>query len=307
MNRPDSLEQAIRQLKLTTRRATDERILADAFVALARSVSVCSGQSPVRIISLRRLFVQVAAVAAVVVVASMWWLSRPKDTPIDLYQIYRALQQVENVYVSSFYAGDEEPGRQLWASRPLSVQLYSTARQGTRRLALLDLANRLRKTKHLGTGFVEVAPLSEQTLLQARHNLTGTFGLLPFADINDLPPTAQWRRVDDPQVAALPDTAVFDLIWQHTDANDQPQFRKWRVYVDLRTKLPKRCEWYSKNHPGDHFHFQSLAVIDYPSRTEVLAMVQSEFGSGSSDPFRTGPGYPEYMGTPGSDRQILAP
>jgi len=101
--------------------------------------------------------------------------------------------------------------------------------------------------------------------------------------------------VDDPNVTSIfPGTKVYELTWLQKSINsDMVIFRKWRVFVDTPTNLPRRTEWYSKLKPDDEYRFQTCEVVTYPSESEIKVLLSDIFGPDDGQP-----GEPEYMGTP---------
>ena len=121
---------------------------------------------------------------------------------------------------------------------------------------------------------------------------------MPFSDISDVS-GARWSRVEESKVAAaVSGTKVYELTWPQKETNSETiEFRKWRVFVDTRTNLPKRAEHYFKLRPQEEYKFEMFEVITYPSGEQIQALIRKTFGPAASQP-----GEPEYIGTPGADR-----
>jgi hypothetical protein len=124
-------------------------------------------------------------------------------------------------------------------------------------------------------------------------------GLFPFSDVNAVPAGAQWNGVGDPRVAAtIPGTEVYDLTWTAKSApSEAVVYKKWRLFADIRTHLPRRAEWYAKYKPEDEYTFETFVVVSYPSEGEIHDLMDNIFG-----PRRGRPDDPEYIGTPGTER-----
>jgi len=71
--------------------------------------------------------------------------------------------------------------------------------------------------------------------------------------------------------------------------------RKWRVFVEDRTNLPKKIEWYAKTRPEDEYVVERFVVVAYPSEAEIQDIILNIFG-----PRDNRPDDPEYIGTPGA-------
>ncbi len=149
---------------------------------------------------------------------------------------------------------------------------------------------------YLSTDSVETEPVTEQMLAELERSAGRTSGLVPFSDMTEAPEDAEWNRVDDPAVAAIvPGAKVYDLTWrQEGTSSAAVMFRRWRVFVGVRTNLPKRVEWYVKSEPQAEYTFETFAIVVYPSESEIQTVIRNTFGSAASR-LRE----PEYIGTPG--------
>ncbi len=293
MNPPDQIERTIERLHITTRAETDKRILNDAFAALERSAQK---QSPyVRHITLRRTLrtriAELAAVAAVILVVFALFFGTRATKAVTLGELYEALGKVENVCIATFQPPANEPVQTEWVSQTLNIDMVRIGEQ----FVLWDITNKIRMIKYLSSASLRTEAVSEQMLAKAEKAIHQTFGLLPFAYYNEAPQDAQWSRVDDAQVAAVvPDTKVYELIWQEKSTTSEViGFRKWRVFVDTRSKLPKRTEHYFQFEPGEDYKFEKFELITYPSEDEIQTVVRKTFGPAASRPSE-----PEYIGTP---------
>ena len=121
---------------------------------------------------------------------------------------------------------------------------------------------------------------------------------MPFSDISDVS-GARWSRVEDSEiVTTVSGTKVYELTWPQKETSSEAiGFRKWRVFVDTHTNLPKRAEHYFKLRPQEEYKFEMFEVITYPSVEQIQALVRKTFGPAASRA-----GEPEYMGTPGAER-----
>ncbi len=294
MNPADQIERTIERLHLTTKPETDKRILDNAFAALEKSAQK---QSPTigrtaRQKTLRIRIAEITAVAAVIfVVFALFFGTRAKKA-ITLSEIYEELGRVENVCIATFQPPANEPLQTEWLSQTLNVDMVRFGEQ----FVLWDITNKIRMIKYLSSASVRTEAVSEQMLAKAEKAIHQTFGLLPFAYYKEAPEDAQWSRMDDTQVAAVvPDTKVYELIWQEKSTTSEAiGFRKWRVFVDAHTNLPKRAEHYFKLKPQEEYKFEKYEVITYLSEDEIQADIRKIFGPAAGRPDEPG-----YIGTPG--------
>ncbi len=295
MNPVENIESRIERLHATTRTETDKRILDDAFVALHKGVEM---QSPGiwRIIAANRM-TRPAAAAAVVLIAVSLFLSMPSGNADTVEEFYRTLGGVKNACAASFKPGQTDPFQQVWTSESLKVRLFKTGVGDRAHFALLDVDNKLQMTIYLET--VQTEPLTAQKLADLEKSMALSSVLAPFARARDVPERARWIQVNDPAIlAVIPGTKVYDLMWvQQVLTSEERPHRKWRVFVDANTHLPRRAEFYSKAESEDEFIFESFVIVTYPSEGEIRDIVANTFGSPGS---RTDG--PEHRGTPGTNR-----
>ena len=238
-----------------------------------------------------------AAVAAVVLIGFVLFVGVPSPKTATLRQIQTALAKVDNVCISTFRAGEAEPFRQVWASKPLGVKLFKVGRGNQAQFTLWDVPNGAKKTKFVASGYIQTEVIPEPMLAELERSEAESFGLVPFSDANGVPEDAQWSRLDDREVAAaIPSSEVYDLTWTTRGTTGEVEMqRMWRLFADGRTHRPERAEWYTKLAPEDVYGFELFTVVTYPSESDIQNLVQSTFGPRPSDD-------PEYISTPGADR-----
>jgi hypothetical protein len=301
MSSADNIERAIAELNLTTKTETDKRILDDAYVALGRAVhkqQQMIGAGVWRMV-VRSRFAVPAAIAAMILLAFALFVNNRTEKAVNIEGIYGALSKVENIQISKFQAGRTSPDQQVWASESLGVKLFKTEVGNQAQYTLWDTQNRVKMIKFLSSNSVQTEPITEQMLAEFEKSAAGSLGLVPFSVGNDIPRDAQWSRIDDREVSdAVPGTKAYDLTWiaKRTDSRAVVH-KKWRVFAEDRTNLPKRIEWYSKSRPEDEYGFERFVVIAYPSEDEIKNIIRNIFG-----PRDGRPDDPEFIGTPGAQR-----
>ncbi len=302
MNPADNIERAIEQLHITTKAETDKHILDDAFAAFR---GAAQRQKPGIGAGIWRVFVmsrmaRPAAAAAVILVALALFFGITTKKAVTIEQIYEGLGKTGNICISTFQAGKTMPYRQVWASQTLEVKLFKIGSKNQAQFVLWDIPNKVKMIRYLSLNAVQTEAITEQMLAELEKSVAPFSGLVPFSDVSDVPEDAQWNRIDDREVAAIaPGTKAYDLTWiQKSTPSEAVVHRKWRVFVDSRTNLPKRAEWYAKFTSEGGYILKSFVVVTYPSESEIQALVQNTF----RQPERR-PGEPEYMGTPGADRR----
>lgn len=314
----DNIEHQIEQLHVSTSAETDKHILDDAFVALQTGLQI--QQHGIRQWLATSTMAKPLAAAAVVLIAVSIFIITPDKDFDSVADFYRNLGRVENICVSTFEPGQTSPTQQVWTSQALKVRLFKTGIGDQARFALLDLANKVQTTAYLSN--VKTEPLTEEKLHDLRQSMTPSFAMAPFFSAEDVPANAQWNRLTDPAVVAnIPGCTVYELVWeqksgpsrtqdrtQRTEGGGRPAdsssadhpssvFRKWRVFVDAETHLPKRTESYIKTGSESEYRLEKFVVVTYPGKSDIREIVANNIGrpGGSTDDA-------EYISTPGIDR-----
>jgi len=282
MNPLDHIERAIKRLHLITKAETDQRILDDAFAALEKSGQKQPhhiGRSAQRRTLGIRL-VELASIAAVILVVFALFFGTPAAKAVTLEQIYQALDKVRNICVATFKANKAEPYQQVWTSQTLKVKLFKERREGKMQFILWDIPNGVTKTKSVYEDSVTTVEIPADRLTLMEKSIGGSFGLVPFSDINNVPEGYQWSCVEDQNVEAIiPGTEVYDLTWlQKSTTGTAVRFCKWRVFVDPATNLPKRAEWYHKLKIEEEYIFDTFDEVTYPSESQIQALIRKTFG-----------------------------
>jgi hypothetical protein len=301
MSSADNIERAIAELNLTTRAETDKRILDDSYVALGEAIhkqQSITGTGFWRMV-FRNRFAVPAAIAAMILLAFALFVNIRTERAVNIDGIYGALSKVENIHISKFQAGRTNPDQQIWASETLGVKLFKTELGNQTQYTLWDTQNRVKMIKFLSSNSIQTEPITQQMLAELEKSAAGSTDMIPFSDRNDIPEEAQWNPIDDREVSvAVPGTKAYDLNWINKSTDFQVVLhKKWRVFADDRTSLPKRIEWYSKAGSEDEYGFEKYAVITYPSEDEIQDIIRNIFG-----PRDGRPDDPEYIGTPGAQR-----
>ena len=296
MNPADQIERTVGRLHITTKAETDKRILDDAFAALEKSAQK---QSPhvghsARRRTLRIRIAELAAVAAVILVVFALFFGTRLTETAALNEIYEALGKVQNVCIATFLPPANEPVQIEWVSQTLNIDMV----RFSERFVLWDIPNKVQMIKYLSTGSITTTAITDEMLAKVEQAAGRRFGLVPFSDISNVS-GAQWSRVEDPEIeATVSGTKVYELTWpQKETSSDAIGLKKWRVFVDIHTNLPKRAEHYFKLKPQEEYKFEMFEVITYPSGGQIQALIRNTFGSAAGRPDE-----PVYRGTRGADR-----
>jgi hypothetical protein len=220
--------------------------------------------------NIRPLFKIAAAAAAVILIATVLFLNMSTAKAITLEGIYKAIERIKNVYISSFIPDKKEPVQEQWVSRTLNVNIIKTEKESV----LWDLPNRVKKVKHLNGDSIETVKLSAEVIAEIRNTITGSLGLMPFYDISGIPADAKWNRVDNENVEIGSGVKVYELQWIEKKYGGSAVFKKWRIFADPRTNLPQRVEGYQKLKADGEYTLTVAMLIAYLSDGEMQKVIK---------------------------------
>jgi hypothetical protein len=211
-----------------------------------------------------------AVAAAVILIVVALLLNVPVAKAVTLSQIYKVLEKIKNVHITSFIPHKKEPAQELWISKTLNIYMTKTAKQSV----LWDIANRARKTKQLDIGITETAGLTDDIIAGIKRKTSSSLDLMPFYDISDVPENADWSRAADKDLEATKGIEVYDLTWTERAYDGSTVLKKWRVFADSETNLPQRIEWYEKLVTDNEYTLSSAMVVEYLSDNEMQEVIK---------------------------------
>jgi len=119
-----------------------------------------------------------------------------------------------------------------------------------------------------------MAELDSSILVEVEETMKAPWGLLPFDDISRIPEDAGWQKVADEDVEiTIPNTEVYDLMWIEKSLTGSVIHRKWRGYIDIETKLPKRIEFWEKLAKAE-YELSTVIHVTYPATGEIRAVIK---------------------------------
>ena len=188
---------------------------------------------------------------------------------VDLSQIYRALGRLKNICFATFDADKMEPTQQIWISQALDIMIFKTEEK----CVLWDIHNKSSESKELITGSSELTTLNSEALAKVAKTMEAPWGLLPFDDMSQVPPDATWQHVAAENIeTTIPHTRVYDLMWTEKTLAGFVAHNKWRGYIDIDTKLPRRVEQWQKR-SGEEYELTTVIKVTYPTAAEIQAVV----------------------------------
>jgi len=222
---------------------------------------------------LKPLIKTAIAAAAIILIGFALLLNIPTAKAITIEGIYKAIEKVQNVHISSFVPDEKEPIQEMWISRTLNTYMSKTGNE----LVLWDIPNRTRKTKHLDTSVTDTTQLSEDKINVIRTEMSGSLGLMPFYDISEIPANAEWSRAGRTGLEVEEGTEVYDLSWSDKAYDGSIVFWKWRFFVAAEINLPKRIEQYKWLAESVESTVETIMVVEYLSDSELQKMIKEFF------------------------------
>ena len=208
------------------------------------------------------------AAAAVIAIGFTVLFNSPAAGAVTIQQIRRAIENAKNVYIATF-TDKMELTQERWVSRSLNVYMTKTGETSV----LLDVANGVRKEK-IGAGHTETLPLPNEAIAGTKKMIDGFLGLVPFADLSFIPPDIEWKHVKNNDLETSAKNAeIYELTWVERSLAGNEVFRKWRVFLDPETFLPKETEFYTKGVGDNQYVLKSIMKVEYLSDSEMKAVV----------------------------------
>ncbi|MFA5252844.1 MAG: hypothetical protein WC454_09720, partial [Phycisphaerae bacterium] len=228
-----------------------------------------SPKQKVPIKKLNPLLKTALATAAVIFIAAALLLNIPTAKAVALERIYEAIKRARNVHTINFAPDKTKIIQEKWVSLTLNIYLWKSGKE----LVLLDIPNKARKDKQADTSVTETTPLTAASAADIEEKITGSLGLMPFYAISDIPEDAVWSRIAD-LADITKSIEVYDLTWTDKAYGGPIVLRKWRVFADSETNLPRRIEWYEKSAADSGYIATSVTTVEYLSDIEMQKVIK---------------------------------
>lgn len=216
--------------------------------------------------------IAVSAAAVLLITASLF-LSTRTVKAVSLDGIYKAIEKIKNVYVSSFVPDKKEPVREMWVSKTLNVNMIKTDNESV----LWDISNKVRKVKLSEGNSIATTMLSAGMIAEIQNTITGALGLMPFQSISEIPSNAEWSRIEDNDSGIVSQgTEIYDLVWIEESYTGHPTFKKWKVFIDSETNLPQKVEFYQKTTVDGGYDLKYTRIVKYLDDREMQEVIKEE-------------------------------
>jgi len=219
-----------------------------------------------------RPFVKPVAAAAAILIIALLVFNVSVAKGIGLDQIYKALERIRNVCITTFIPQSSEPTQVRWISENLDKMISKNNTQ----YVLWDVKAKSKRSKDLIASSTITTILDENAILKAEKTMKSPWGLLPFENISEIPPDAQWQQVVNENIeATIANTEVYDLIWVKDIIGSSPVYSKRRFYIDTKTNLPKRIERFRRQCEGQEYELLDIMKISYPDSVDIQGIIES--------------------------------
>ena len=221
-------------------------------------------------LNLRPLFKAAVVAAAVMMITAALFFHTPSARAISIDDVFKAISDIKNAYIAKFTPDSPEPQQEVWVSK--AMQFYIN--RFDNKIVLWDVRSGVKKMKNLGTGDSETTSLTEATIIGIDRAISGHLGLVPFANVSEIPADAQWKQITEPTSEIVTgNLEIYDLVWTAKSSNGSEIFRKWRVFVNPRTNLPQKTEFYEKLPFDTELTLQTTNKVKYLDNSEIQAVI----------------------------------
>ncbi|MGA2322987.1 MAG: hypothetical protein ABSG22_03980 [Sedimentisphaerales bacterium] len=191
---------------------------------------------------------------------------------LAIEQIYRAIDMVKNIHISSFVPDNQKPVQEVWIARNSGLYVIKTENKCT----LSNTSSRIQKTKDLGTGIINQTSLSSDVLAGIATKISNSLHIMPFRTPSDIPADARWSEITDSEIAVkTSNTKVYELSWTESAYDGSTTQKSWRIFTDTSTNLPQKVQWFKQSASAPQPVLESIMIIEYPGDKEMLAKAET--------------------------------
>jgi len=210
-----------------------------------------------------RPFLKMAALAAAMIpLAILLFVNRPiSASGPTARDIDRRLAQAMNVHMAQFGSDPETPTQEFWASRAQGILISKTADL----LVAYDLKRRHRSAIEAEQVTERDVPLDQDAYDRARRRMEGLLG----PSLSSGPWDSELSKIEDPAHAAV-GVEVYELAWERSRHGGPAEPRKWRFYVDAKTNLPRKAEFFQWDPIEKKLSLATTRRFAYPPEGDTL-------------------------------------
>jgi hypothetical protein len=211
-------------------------------------------------------------VAAMIMVAIGLFSTVHTAKGLGIEQIYRAIDVVKNIHISSFVPDKQKPVQEIWIARSSGLYVIKTGNECT----LWNTSNSVKKAKNLDTGTNEQVSLNTEAMAKIKAMIYGSISVMPFEKSYDIPPDAKWSEITDSEFAVkTSNTKVYELSWAESAYGGSTTQKSWRIFMETSTNLPQKIQWFKQSASDSGPVLESIMIIEYPGDQEILARAEA--------------------------------
>lgn len=199
-----------------------------------------------------------AAVAAILLVASLVLFRTTTVSGVSLQDVYHAVDAIVNCRIQINVPEQNNPLQTILIAKKMGLV---TCRQNDSTV-LLDIQHH--KAFYPEQKNNTVSKQFEQDVW-SKISRVG-FGLLPFETIRQIPAGYIWKR--RPDLSQDPACKIYDLTWKESTGTGTVVEKTWRGYLLNGSRLPVRIQWLEKQPEQTEKSVMEM-IIQYPDTREV--------------------------------------
>ncbi len=175
---------------------------------------------------------------------------------------------MSNIHIKSFVTRRAIPVQEELVSRSLNLYIENSD-DG---LVVWDIEKGVKQLQDPESNSIRIETLSPKSVSELKQEITGLFGLVPFNKLSDLPRNATWHPVSEiSDKTPLATSDVYDIEW--VDQKNMTIHRRWRLFLDPKSKLPLRTEYYLKRDKAE-YQLMSFKIIEHITDDKINAYLQ---------------------------------
>jgi hypothetical protein len=222
--------------------------------------------------NLRPLLKMALPVAAVLMLGIGLFSAAHTAKGLDIEQIYRAIDTVKNIHLSSFDADTQRLIQEIWISRNYGLHVIKTGNK----CVLRDITSGVRKTRNPETGIIDQTLLSSEALTNIAAQINGSADIMTFAKPSDIPAGSKWSEITDSSlVSKNSNIKVYELSWPQVTSNGPAIQRSQHLFIDVSTNLPQKIRYFKQDASDHEPVLETFMIIEYPGDEELLAKARA--------------------------------
>jgi hypothetical protein len=241
--------------------------------------------SPRHHISLRKyLKPLITAAAAVIILVALFYPSSTATASVSLLDLYKSLGNLQSIHIAQYAGNQINPSvhvTQYTASQdsPIQEQVLSRASgyyaiKNSQNTLVWDVVRKILTSKNSADNKLQSVPMSEQQLSSINATMKSRFGLVPFANISDMPAGTTWTELENKTVNNN-ELSVYALEWTDYQSLNSGLKRKWLYYIDETNTCIYKIESYQENRETKALELANTFIVEYPDESAIESYIDN--------------------------------